>query len=102
MAEILNFKKGSTIIKLNTVVTSLNVRGILMSHCGRSKNTEYMHLTGKIGNVDRIRRAVAKALYACNLINEIYQSSHFQEKSNSLPFCLVVLRGMRRVHIFTF
>jgi hypothetical protein len=46
MVEILNFKKGATIIKLNTAVTSLNIRGILMSHCGTDNNTEYVHLTG--------------------------------------------------------
>jgi hypothetical protein len=31
MVEILHFKKGETIIQLNTVVTDLNVWGILMS-----------------------------------------------------------------------
>jgi hypothetical protein len=46
MVKILHFKKGETIIKLNTAVTNLNVQGILMSHCGRDKNTEYIHLTG--------------------------------------------------------
>jgi hypothetical protein len=46
MVEILNFKKGTTIIKLNATVTNLNVLGILMSHCGRDQNTEYIHLTG--------------------------------------------------------
>jgi hypothetical protein len=35
MVEILNFKKGPTIIKLNVAVTNLNVRAILMSHCRR-------------------------------------------------------------------
>jgi hypothetical protein len=35
MVETLNFKMGATIIKLNTAVW-----GILMSHCGRDKNTE--------------------------------------------------------------
>jgi hypothetical protein len=34
MVEILNFKKGATIIKLNAAVANLNVHGILMSHCG--------------------------------------------------------------------
>jgi hypothetical protein len=42
MVEILNFKKGETIIKLNTAVTNLNARGILMSHSGRDKNTEHI------------------------------------------------------------
>jgi hypothetical protein len=46
MVEILNFKKGATIIKLNVAVTDLNVRGILMSHCGRGKNTVCIFLTG--------------------------------------------------------
>jgi hypothetical protein len=31
MAEILNFKKGATIIKLNAAITNLNVWEILMS-----------------------------------------------------------------------
>jgi hypothetical protein len=46
MVEILNFKKGASIIKLNTAVTNLNVQGILLSHFRRDKNTEYIHLTG--------------------------------------------------------
>jgi hypothetical protein len=46
MVELLNFKNRGTIIKLNTAVTNLNVWGILMSHCRRGKNTEYIHLTG--------------------------------------------------------
>jgi hypothetical protein len=41
---ILNFKKGATIIKLNATVTDLNVQGILMSHCGRDRNTENIPL----------------------------------------------------------
>jgi hypothetical protein len=45
MVEVLHFKKGVTIIKLNTAVTNLNVRGFLMFHRGRDKNTEYIHLT---------------------------------------------------------
>jgi hypothetical protein len=44
--EILNFKKGATVIKLNSAVTNLNVCGILMSHCGRDKNTKYIYLAG--------------------------------------------------------
>jgi hypothetical protein len=35
MVQVLNFKKGATIIKLNTAVTNLNVWEILMSHFGR-------------------------------------------------------------------
>jgi hypothetical protein len=46
MAQILIFKKGATIIKLNAAAKNLNVLGILMSHYGRDKNTEYIHLTG--------------------------------------------------------
>jgi hypothetical protein len=46
MVEISNFKKGATIIKLNAIVINLNVQGILMSHCRRDKNMEYIHLTG--------------------------------------------------------
>jgi hypothetical protein len=42
----MSFKKGTTIIKLNTSVTNLNVWEIFISHCGRDKNAEYMHLTG--------------------------------------------------------
>jgi hypothetical protein len=45
MIEILHFKKGAKIIKLNTAVTNLNVRGNLMGLCGRDKNTEKKHLT---------------------------------------------------------
>jgi hypothetical protein len=40
MVEILNFKKAATITTLNAAVTNLNVRGILLSHCGRDKNKE--------------------------------------------------------------
>jgi hypothetical protein len=43
MVEILYFKKGATIIKLNAAVTNFNVRGILMAYCGRGKNTERRH-----------------------------------------------------------
>jgi hypothetical protein len=32
MAEVLNFKKGATMIKLNAAAANLNARGILMSH----------------------------------------------------------------------
>jgi hypothetical protein len=46
MVETLNFKKGAIIIKLKTAVTNLNVWGILMSHCRRDRNMEYIHLTG--------------------------------------------------------
>jgi hypothetical protein len=46
MVEILNLKKGATIIKLNAAVTNLNVQRTLMSHCERGKNTEHRHLTG--------------------------------------------------------
>jgi hypothetical protein len=44
MADILNCKKGATIIKLNTTVINLNVWGILMSHCGRDTNMENIPL----------------------------------------------------------
>jgi hypothetical protein len=44
MVEILNIKKGAIIIKINAAASNLNVR-ILMCHCGRVKNTEYIHLT---------------------------------------------------------
>jgi hypothetical protein len=44
MVETLKFKEGATIKKLNTAVTNLNVREILMSHCGRDNNTEYIPL----------------------------------------------------------
>jgi hypothetical protein len=46
MIEILHFKKGAKIIKLNTAVTNLNVWENLMCHCGRVKNMEKNHLTG--------------------------------------------------------
>jgi intracellular sulfur oxidation DsrE/DsrF family protein len=42
----IEFLQGSKIINLNTTVTNLNARGILMSYCGRDKNMEYIHLTG--------------------------------------------------------
>jgi hypothetical protein len=38
MVELLNFKNGATVIKLNVAVTNLNVWGLLMSYCGRDKN----------------------------------------------------------------
>jgi hypothetical protein len=37
MIEILHFKKGEKITKLNVAVTNLNVQGNLMCHCGRDK-----------------------------------------------------------------
>jgi hypothetical protein len=46
MIEILHFKKGAKIIKLNATVTNLNAHGNLMCHCGRDKNTEKNNLTG--------------------------------------------------------
>jgi hypothetical protein len=45
MVEILHFKKGATIIKLNATITNLNVQGILMSNFWRDKNIAYIHLT---------------------------------------------------------
>jgi hypothetical protein len=36
--EILHFKKGAKIIKLNAAVTNLSVQGNLMCHCRRDKN----------------------------------------------------------------
>jgi hypothetical protein len=44
MIEILHFKTGAKIIKLNATVTNLNVQGNLMCHCGRDKNMEKNHL----------------------------------------------------------
>jgi hypothetical protein len=44
MVDILNFKKGATMIKLNVAVTDLNVRGILMFHCGRDRIRECIPL----------------------------------------------------------
>jgi hypothetical protein len=46
MIEILHFKMGAKIMKLNISVTNLNIRGNLMCHCGRDENTEKNHLTG--------------------------------------------------------
>jgi hypothetical protein len=40
MIELLYFKKGAEIIKLNAALTNLNAMGNLMCHCGRDKNTE--------------------------------------------------------------
>jgi hypothetical protein len=40
MVETLNFEKRATIMKVDAAVTNLNVRGILISHCGRDKSTE--------------------------------------------------------------
>jgi hypothetical protein len=42
MLEILNFKKGAAVIKLNTAVTNLNVQGNLIAHSGIDKNMEYV------------------------------------------------------------
>jgi hypothetical protein len=47
MIEILNFKKGAKIIKLNATVTNFYVWGNLMCYCGRDKNMEKNHLTGQ-------------------------------------------------------
>jgi hypothetical protein len=44
----LNSKKGATIIKLNTAVINLSFQGILVAHWRRDKNTECMHLTGRM------------------------------------------------------
>jgi hypothetical protein len=46
MIEILHFKKGDKIVKLNAAVTNLNVQGNLLCHCGRDKNMKKNHLTG--------------------------------------------------------
>jgi hypothetical protein len=46
MIQILHFKKGAKIIKLNAAVTNLNVWGNLICPCGRDKNMEKNHLTG--------------------------------------------------------
>jgi hypothetical protein len=35
---------GPTIMTLNAAVINLNIRGMLMSHCGRDKNVEHMPL----------------------------------------------------------
>jgi hypothetical protein len=40
MVRILDFKMRGIITELNAIVINLNVWGILMSHCGRDKNTE--------------------------------------------------------------
>jgi hypothetical protein len=46
MTEILHFKNGAKIIKLNATVTNLNVGGgNLMCHHGREKDTEKNHLS---------------------------------------------------------
>jgi hypothetical protein len=45
MIEIMHFKKGAKVIKLNAAVTNLNVQNI-MCHWGKDKNTEKNHLTG--------------------------------------------------------
>jgi hypothetical protein len=42
MDEILNFKKGGTIIIFNNAMTNFNVKGILTSHWRRN-NMEYIH-----------------------------------------------------------
>jgi hypothetical protein len=44
MIEILNFKKGATIVILNVAVTNLNIWGILMSRSRTDKNTENIPL----------------------------------------------------------
>jgi hypothetical protein len=42
MIEILHFKKGATIIKLNAAVPNLNAQGSLISYCGNKtmENTQ--------------------------------------------------------------
>jgi hypothetical protein len=44
MAEIFDFKMRATITKLTAAMTNLNVRGNLISHCERDKNTENIPL----------------------------------------------------------
>jgi hypothetical protein len=46
MIDILHFKKGAKIVKLNAAVTNVIVWGNLMRHSRRDKNTEKNHLTG--------------------------------------------------------
>jgi hypothetical protein len=46
MIEILHFKKGYKIIKLNAAVTYLMSHRNLMCHHGREKNMEKNQLTG--------------------------------------------------------
>jgi hypothetical protein len=55
---------------------------------------ECSHDATETGNVNRIRRAVAKVLYASNPINEMYLSSPFGEKSSFSPFHFALLREM--------
>jgi hypothetical protein len=51
MLEILNFKKGATIIKLNAAVRNLNVWEILMFHCRKDKNAEIKPLNCLRSNI---------------------------------------------------
>jgi hypothetical protein len=44
--EVLNFKKGATIIKLTAAVTNLNVQEILIPHCTEIRTWKIHHLTG--------------------------------------------------------
>jgi hypothetical protein len=46
MNEILHFKKGAKIIKLNASETNLNVWWNFMCHCENDETTEKNHLTG--------------------------------------------------------
>jgi hypothetical protein len=48
MIEIMYYKNGAIIIKLNAAVSNLNVRGILMSLCGRDEHgTHTLHWSSK-------------------------------------------------------
>jgi hypothetical protein len=42
MVEVLNFKKGATIMNLKAAITNLYVWEILMSHCRRDKRAQKM------------------------------------------------------------
>lgn len=48
---MIEFSKGHKITKSNATVRNLNTKGIVMSHYGRDKNTEYIDVTGKIEKV---------------------------------------------------
>jgi hypothetical protein len=51
---------------------------------------ERSHDATETGNVNSIRRAVAKVLYASNPIDEMYLSNPFGEKCSYSPFCFAL------------
>jgi hypothetical protein len=51
MIEILHFKRGAKIIKLNATVTNLSVWRNLMCHCGRVTSCKIEELLVTVGSI---------------------------------------------------